>query len=600
VETSLFFLATFVVASALPLALGLPVVARWDMGQGIRGLGFGVAVGMAMILIVCRAVQMAYPIGVAAMWMVAATLLALVALWYPTRTRSAVRRLWHLNHHAVVAFICVGSVVALLLNVPILIGNALQFEGSRNADSFTFTSNARYMIEHAFFGAADFSPENPVYSISRSYFGESANQPRPAAEGYLAWLSALSARDPLYLYNAMQGAGFFLAGLSVLTLLPPSASEGGKSRMWATATMVFGCPALAYVAINSNFANNLNLAPATAYVALALVSNWRIRTALGALFVASLLGGYPELLVFLVACRVLAMLFRARSEKKFCARTPVLMGAELALGCMAVPWATKAAFIVYATTLGIGSSQDATLHGDVAEGLPLFGLALCTFLFCFFRRRGKGEDRHDFDSLYAAALIVFALAQVAMLIKGFAYGGFRLAGYFVTLHLGVLAGSALNTLTQQTSGFMTAVVRNALFAAALAMPLKTSLMMEKSWRIAKQRHVSPDLITLTQWLDRRSGDGDVLMGPMHQPFYHGMWIRYLTSAPLIYDFSRGEAAGYLSPYLKTVQRDNASIAWIITSDDKVKCSSECDEMESFGRWFVLRARFLKEEPKDSG
>lgn len=594
-ETSLFFLAALVVASALPLALGLPVVARWDAGQGAGRWGFAVAIGMAMILIVCRAVQMAYPIGVAATWMAAVTALALIAMWYPAKTRGAVRRLWHLNGHSVAAFVCVGFVVALFLSAPILIGNALQFEGSRNADSFTFTSNARYMIEHAFFGAADFSPENPVYSISRSYFGELANQPRPAAEGYLAWLSALSARDPLYLYNAMQGAGFVLAGVSVLTLLPAAAAEGGKARMWAMAAIVFGCPALAYVAINSNFANNLNLAPATAYVALVLVRNWKLRTALGALFVASLLGGYPELLIFVVACRVLAMLFRAQLEKKFSRRRFVLIGVELALGCMTVPWAAKAAFVVYATTLGIGSSQDATLHGDIAEGLPLFGMALCTFTFCILRRRGRSLNCSGIGSLYTAVLAAFALAQLAMFIKGFAYGGFRLAGYFVTLHLGVLAGTAAMALAQQPSSFMATLARHGLLAMVIAMPIKTSFMMEKSWRIAKQRHVSPDLITLAQWLDRRSGEGDVLMGPMHQPFYHGMWIRYLTSAPLIYDFSRGDAAGYLSPYIRSVQRaDNASIGWIVTSDEKVGCSSDCEVMESFGRWSVWRARFLKE------
>lgn len=589
-ETSLFFLATLCVACALPLALGLPLAARLGVGEGVGRLGFAAAIGMAIVLIACRAVQMWLPIGTAASWMLAGTGIVLTLLWVPSKIRRKTLRLLCVQRRAVVAFLGTGMMMVVLINVPILAGGALQFEGSRNADSFTFTSNARYMIGHAFFGAPDFSPSDPVYSISRSYFGEGATQPRPAAEGYLGWLSALSGKDPLYLYNALQAAGLLLAGLSVLTLVRQRRSGQAKASPWMLAIIVFACPALAYVGINSNFANNLNLAPATAYVALAVVRSNRVRMVLGVLFVASLLGGYPELLVFVVACRVLATLIQTIAEPTSCISKFASIGMELLLGCLAVPWAAKAAFIVYATTLGIGGSQDATLHGDMAEGLPLFGLALAAFAFCILQRPGKNLHCDGVGSLYAAVLAVFAAAQLAMVMKGFAYGGFRLAGYFVTLHLGVLAGSAAMALTQQSSHFMATIARRGLIAILIAMFLKTSFMMEKSWRIARQRQVSPELIALAQWLDSKSGEGDVLMGPMHQPFYHGMWLRYLTSAPLIYDFSRGEVAGYLSPYLKSIQQaDDRSIGWIVTSESKFECSFECERLESFGRWSVWRA-----------
>lgn len=589
VDTSLFFLATLCVACALPLALGLPVAVRLGVGQGAGRLGFAAAIGMAIILIACRAVQMWLPIGIAAPWMAMGTGLALIALWAPAKTRRRVCGLWRAQRRTLAAFLGMGMMIVVLINVPIVAGGALQFEGSRNADSFTFTSNARYMIGHAFFGAPDFSPDDPVYSISRSYFGVDATQPRPAAEGYLAWLSALSGKDPLYLYNAAQGGGLLLAGLSVLALARLRRGDEAKASAWTMAIMVFASPALAYVAINSNFANNLNLAPATAYVALALVRNTRVRIALGALFIASLLGGYPELMVFIVACRVLAILIQTMTRATDCVRKIGAVGMELLLGCLAVPWAAKAAFVVYATTLGIGSSQDPSLHGDIAEGLPLFGLAACTFAFCIFRRRGGNLDCDGVGSLYAAVLVVFAVAQLAMFIKGFAYGGVRLAGYFVTLHLGVLAGSVAMALTRQASNLMATIARRGMLAIAVVMSLKTAFMMEKSWRIAKQRQVSPELIALAQWLDNKSGEGDVLMGPMHQPFYHGMWIRYLTSAPLIYDFSKGDVAGYLSPYLRSVQRvDHQGIGWVLTSDKKLECPSSCEGMESFGRWSVLR------------
>lgn len=589
VDTSLFFLATFCVACALPLALGMPVAVRLGMGKGVERLGFAAAIGMASILVVCRAVQMWFPIGAAAPWMAIGTGLVLTALWAPASLRRKIRRFLRVQSRSMTAFLGTGMLLVLLINIPILLGGALQFEGSRNADSFTFTSNARYMIGHAFFGAPDFSPGDPVYSISRSYFGAGATQPRPAAEGYLAWLSAVSGKDPLYLYNAVQGAGLVLAGLSVLTLVRQRQRRERKAS-WAMAIMVFAYPALAFVAINSNFANNLNLAPATAYVALGLVRNARVRVVLGALFVASLLGGYPELLVFVVACRVLAILIQAMAGATGCVRKIGAIGAELLLGCLSVPWVAKAAFVVYATTLGIGGSRDTSLHGDIAEGAPLFLLALGAFALYLKRRPGMLCKQPDVHALYAAVLIVFAIAQAAMLVKGFAYGGFRLAGYFVTLHLGALVGCATRLLSGGVSGRVCPVIRRGLFVVVAGMTIKTGLMIEKSWRVAGQRHVSSDLVVLGKWLDLNIGSDSVLVGPMPQPFYYGMWINYLTSAPLVYDFSKGDVAGYLSPYLKSVQRaDVENIKWVISLDVKPDCEpASCVMFTSFGKVLVTR------------
>ncbi len=596
VDTSLFFLATLCVACALPLALGLPVAVRLGVGQGVGRLGFAAAIGMGIILIACRAVQMWLPIGIAAPWMAVGTGFALTALWAPAKIRRNIWRLLCAQRRAVAAFLGTGMMIVVLINVPILAGGALQFEGSRNADSFTFTSNARYMIGHAFFGEPDFSPDDPVYSISRSYFGAEATQPRPAAEGYLAWLSALSGKDPLYLYNAVQGAGLLLAGLSVLAMVRHRRRNEAKASPWAMAIMVFACPALAYVAINSNFANNLNLAPATAYVALVLVRNTRVRMVLGALFVASLLGGYPELLVFVMACRVLAIVIEMLAGATDFIRKIGTIGMELLLGCLVVPWAAKAAFVVYATTLGIGGSHDGSLHGDIAEGVPLFALALVAFALCLRHRRRIHTSLPDARALYAAVLIVFAAAQVAMLIKGFDYGGFRLAGYFVTLHLGVLVGSATHALAAETSACFYRMVRCGLVVVVAVVTLKTGLMIEKSWRVAKQRHVSADLIALGKWLDQNDDVDSFLIGPTPQPFYYGMWIRYLTSAPLVYDFSRGDVAGYLSPYLKLVQRgDIGSTGWIAAPDGEPGNAVRCHltgvpptVSRNFGRWYAGR------------
>jgi hypothetical protein len=590
VETSLFFIVTLVVACALPIALGLPVAVRLGAGQGAGRLGFAAAIGMAMILIACRGVQMWLPIGIAAPWMAAAAVVVLVLLWTPVATRRRIARFSSVHRRTLVALFGVGTIVVMLINVPIIARDALQFEGSRNADSFTFTSNARYMIGHSFFGAPDFSPKDPVYNISRSYFGRAATQPRPAAEGYLAWLSALWGKDPLYLYNAVQGAGLLLAGLSVLALVRQRRVDVSQPRPWMTAIVVFACPALAYVAINSNFANNLNLAPATAFVALALVRNTRVRVILGGLFVASLLGGYPELLVFIVACRALAILIETAGGAAGCVRKGVSLGMELLLGCMAVPWAAKAAVVVYATTLGIGVSHDPTLRGNMTEGVPLFVLALTAFVVCVKRRWDVRAGELSTSALYASVLAIFAAAQLVMLIKGFAYGGFRLAGYFVTLHLGVLVGCVVEASARESERRVQHAVRRGVTVLAALMMIKSSLMIEKSWRVAGERYISTDLIALGNWLDQDDSADGFLIGQMPQPFYYGMWINYLTSTRLVYDLSQGEAAGYLTPYLRSLRPvDLGNIERIITLDVQPDCGDElCKTEQSFGRAFVTR------------
>lgn len=140
--------------------------------------------------------------------------------WINADVRHDARKLLR-EHGAALAWVAGAIVIVVVaVNVPMLFGDALQFEGTSNADSFTFTSSARYMLGHAFHGAADFSPSNPVYSISRLYFGDGATQPRPAAEGYLAWLSATFGKDPMLVYNAAQAAGWALAAVSVMGFWP--------------------------------------------------------------------------------------------------------------------------------------------------------------------------------------------------------------------------------------------------------------------------------------------------------------------------------------------------------------------------------------------
>jgi hypothetical protein len=545
----------FTAPIVLALLIGFPIAAWSGVGHGVRAIGYACALGTALLLILCRGAQMISPLGSVKCLVLGAIVLAIAFAWSRRPTRAACVQLFSNERRGVLVLFGTVIIISVLLGAPILFGNAIQFEGTRNADSFTFTQSAQYMVAHAFYGAPDFSPEHPVYTISRAYFGHDAMQPRPAAEGLLAWLSAMRAVDPMYLYNAVQAAGVMLAGLTALAFLP----LGWHARRmydWALiAVYALLCPTLLHVAANSNFANAFNLPAATAYVAIGLSPRTRGTFFISVLFIGSMISGYPELLVFVAMTRGLSVALDGLSRRAIAniGREAAWMTAELIVACIVLPWAALGALSVFKTTLDVSHAGASDLGGNMFAGLPLFTMAAIALALAW-RALGAMPDAGR-RSYLAAILLAFALAQGAMLARGFGYGGFKISEYFSMILIGVAFRSVLSAPAGVRVGRIASV-----FAAAVAvmMVVKSSDVLRRSWDWSHSRRVTPDLVQAGHELARLSHGLPVALGASPEPFYYGMWVPYVSTVPIAFDLDRdADAAGYLSPYLRLSGREGA-------------------------------------------
>ncbi|GLQ50205.1 hypothetical protein GCM10010872_16540 [Dyella flava] len=512
----------------------------------------------------------------------------LLAAWWPVKVRSAlVDYVGKYRVHLALIAVAIAA-VAMALNVPILLGEAIQFDGSRNADSFTFVSSARYMAHHAFYGDGDFNPSRPVYSILRSYFGEGAIQPRPAAEGLLAWLGATFDADPMYLYNGLLTAGMLLGGLSIMAFLPEHMALSPE-RFALLLPLMLACPTLLFVAINSNFANAFMLAPATVYVALGGVQRrWGTFVA-GVIAVGCLMSGYPELLLFVGLMRFFAVVGRGIVTARFLpiAFNSGLLLLEVLASCALFPWAAKSALIVYRTTLGVSRAGASDQVGNMYAGVPAAIVAAAFLLTAWndLKRYASGERLR---TLFAGVLLAFTAAQLLMVIRGYPYGGFKIAEYFVTVLSAMVMVCGAIGLSVEAGASRTRMQQSRLVLIAstvLAVLWQDVRLLKRSWAFAEDRQVTHDLVAAGRWMQRHIPNGPVALGHTSASFYYGHWVPYVTGAHLVYDWADPDAAGYLSPYLREAETVRFSDAQVLLFIDDIGMPDETpdSELARFGR-----------------
>ncbi|RDS79799.1 hypothetical protein [Dyella psychrodurans] len=596
----------FFFAAAVPMLIGFPIASLLGLGNGMRAVGYAAALGLSVCLIVCRALQMMWPVSVTAWPLFFLIAIGTVFLWKYRRARNDWRALKERQRPFVCVLACAAFLVGVLLSAPVLMGHAVVFEGTRNADSFTFVSSARYMLDHAFHGAADLSPAHPIYAISRAYFGGQAIQPRPAAEGYLAWLSAVRNVDPMYLYNPTQAAGVVVSALSVLAFLP----EDFYAKSWRIRIVIciflFASPTLLYVAFNSNFATAMNLAAATAYVALALAPRSRGRFVASVLCLGSILSGYPEVLAFMLTTRGMAVI--GVSIRKYSLRLLWVeawwLAAELAVACALLPWGAWGTLVVYRTTLEFSHAGATDAVGDMYAGLPLFGATLVIAIISWHAIRhadGLGRVR----TAMVAILVTFAVAQSLMVIRGYSYGGFKVAEYFTTL-LGAVILLSVTAQQQQGRSFSDKAMRIAPMVTACFAAIalwKSAHVIRHAYIMADGRRVTADLVRAGQALNSLGADAPIALGYTPEPFYFGMWVPYVTNAVIAYDLQNdAAAAGYMSPYLMMHQSESAALFeaaryTLSISDDEVMKPSACDTM-NYGSVHVSLRRSPSEKRQD--
>jgi hypothetical protein len=582
---------------ALVLAIGWPVVVLLRMGKGLHAAGLAVGLGLAVILIGCRAMQLWLPLAQAAWSMWLCVVVGLVAAWSPAKVRSAAMEC--IGRHSV-HFALIGlamAVVAAALDAPLLFGGAIQFDGSRNADSFTFVSSARYMLSHSFYGISDFDPAHPIYSVSRGYFGDGAMQPRPAAEGLLAWLSATFGADPMYLYNGLQTTGILLSGFSIMAFLPGNLVLLPRSFALILPLML-ACPLLLFVAVNSNFANAFALAPATVYVALgSMPRRWGTFVA-GVMAVGCLMSSYPELLVFVGGMRFLAVVVEGLVLRRLSSvvRHSGLLGLELLVSCAFFPWAAKGTFVVYKTTLEVSHAGASDQIGNMYAGLPLAIFATVWLVAAWGDLKKMANDER-LRMLFVGVLLAFAVAQWLMVVRGYSYGGFKISQYFVTMLSAIVVACSAVWLSIGDGGPWRTWMRQSrtvLVAVIVAVTVwKDARVIKRSWGFAESRQVTRSLVAAGQWIQGHVSNAPVALGYTPAAFYYGHWIPYVTGVHLVYDWTDPEAAGYLSPYLR--QSDSASFSdaqiLLLIDDPDIQRERSGTELVTFDRVHLVRMPF---------
>lgn len=347
----------------------------------------------------------------------------------------------------------------------------------------------------------------------------------------------------------MQAAGVVLAGLATLVFLSPEWAAR-TTRDWALLPIfVLACPTLLHVATNSNFPNGFTLPAATAYVALGLLPRSCGTFVVAALCVGCLLTGYSELLVFAVAARGLGVVADAVATRSSggMVREAAWMVGELVATGVVLPWAAMGSIAAFRATLDVSQAGASELNGNMYAGLPMFAMAALA-LGIMWRSLAISVERGR-RSFLAGILAAFALAQLVMLARGFGYGGFKISEYFVTFLAGVALRSMICPPTEVRLS-RGAVVFAVTVAALLC--IKSADVVRRAWQWSERCRVTPDLVKAGKALEQLADGRPVAMGTSPQPFYYGMWMPYVTSVPIAYDLTRDpDAAGYLSPYLRT-------------------------------------------------
>jgi hypothetical protein len=565
------FYGIWLTCLAVPIAIGWPISVLLGFGKGLRSIGLGAALGLSVALIACRSAEVWFPIRRATPWLWLAYLVITGAFWIFPRVRHAGIRL--LKDCGMQVILIGGAAIGItaMLNKPILFDGAIEFDGTRNADSLTWASNARHMLDYSFDGVPRVDPAHPIFSITQSYIGNSAIQPRPASEGFLAWLSATWDVDPMYSFNAVQTAGVLLGGLSILLFLPDC-----LVRSWGKFAMILplllACPAIVFIAMNSNFPNGLTLAAATGYLGLGVLPR-RLGTFIAAvLFLGCLMSGYPELMIFAGAIRVVATVgtFIAGRGWSWMWREAGFLALELATACILLPWAAKGMFVTYKTMLAMSHAGVTDQVGNMYAGIP-FAIIVCLLFVITWVPLGKLKSDKDVRIFFLGILIVFAIAQLSMMIRGYAYGGFKLYEYFaapmavISVLCAAVILSETDVLVRSNRFFQVAYA--SILIAVVANVCEDIRMVRHSWVLGRDRRVTNDLVVAGDWLRQNMPEALVAMGSTPTAFYYGHWVPYATGAHLVYDWSDPNAAGYLSPYLRRVDKDVYAQAKIVLSID---------------------------------
>lgn len=566
------FCEALAAALIIPLLVGYPIGCMLQSATGLRRIVWGGVFGAALLIVVLRSAQYLIPLATAVWWLTPVWVFAAAWGWSRPNVRRAIRRDVAVITRvgACVLVLCVLAQV-VVLNLPILLHHFIAFEGTGNNDSVLYITNARWMQQHRFFDPPDYSPSKPLYLLVRGFFGAGLGYRRVGAEAFLAYVSGLIGRDPVYAYNAVLSAGGVWASLAALLIIPARTFRQLRNGFqWGWILPVFFCtPALVYVVVNTNYACAFGIVFFAGYVLTSARNSnfgWR-RVVASVLLLAAMAATYPELIPVAWLTLGLALLAAWRLGRSL--RLAFIAGVQIAteslIAAAVFSWLTISAFFTIANA-HVVSNQMASQWPDIYAGLPPFRyaiafltinrsfaewlpLSLCalTLLAVLWLALSALARRGVRQSLLIGIAAAFAVMTAYIYFHSFFYGEIKIVEYFAVYMAGV---AVLGGFPLRGVNWKWRVGSHLAFGVVFLMSLGAGFFWVRDGiKLGGIKHVSPAMVALAEKVESLPSGDVISFGPTPAPFYYAMWFPYLLPQRTFL-FGDGDLdAGYFHDYL---------------------------------------------------
>ncbi len=463
------------------------------------------------------------------------------------------------------------GLLVLALNFTVLKHHALIFEASPNHDAIYYITNARWMLGHSFDETVTYSANAPLFWISRLFFGEAPPLGRVGAEGLLAFVSALTDRDPLVHFQAMQAVAM-VAGVAVSALLLPRPIAAliirpTLSGLLIVISIVFA-PAFIQIAINSSFANAYGVVIMTAFVLVTLRSPAGGLDILQPLLFAGVLATYPELspisLVIIGSVLMFELILQSQSFREVSARS-IRTLISVVIAMIALPWISTIGLMalkyVYFAASTQGNSWPDPYAGLNPLQLPLAvfttsrvlaGMVPGAFIIVIAAVLSLALARSNHRSRDTALSfgVIFSLFVFLGYIfyKDFNYGKLKILEYFsLFLAPSLIAAYGFSIISTGRNRLDKTVSYAALLGFVCLNTGASYLLLKQGMLTAERKYIAKDFIDTIKAADNLPGRHYIAARFAAEPFFYSMWISYFSHEPVVFskDFGTG---GYMQPF----------------------------------------------------
>lgn len=591
--------------------IGYPLARNNSAIEGSERLPWALILGICITIVLVRSVNTVAPIGRASPWIAAGLGGWLAYSW----RQKTIRDLFLCDLRALDPFMSAAWLTALTalilgLNIPTLSHHALVAEASPNHDAIYYVTNARWMLGHRFGEVVTYSAAHPLFWLTRSSFGSAPQLGRVGAESLLAFVSGVSAQDPLANFQALQTVAM-IGGISASALLVPRrlalfSSHPTAATVLAIGALVFA-PSFIQIAINSSFPNAYGVVLMTSFVMISVRSKaWTLGAQQPLLF-AGMLATYPELSPITLATICSIFLFElVLRHRSF--RSLLMSGLQIltsaALAILAMPWISSVAALTLKTVYFVASTQGNSWP-DPYAGLSALQLPLAVFstsktlatlvpgavfvgftgIFCVALARSVRRAQDKTLPLGIALALGFFLSYIFH--KDFNYGKLKILEYF-SLFLSPSLIVACMSVSRDKHRMFDCMLQYLVLLGVAAMNVSACyLLLHKGAITSGRRYIATDFVNAVRAADAWSGKRSIAVRFGTEPFLYSMWAAYISSRPVEFSPNYG-SGGYLGSFASTHPAVPQGSSNIVVADNIGSSSLFGEEvLGSYGRFKVF-------------